>query len=116
MVWFGFLYAVVSPICLFIALIGLILYYTYQRALFNSKYSIPAYIGPRLNSTLVNLLDLTPFLVGLFNFFLYTTSMSTKKFESESRIYGVIITTMVIGLINAIMPWKAILHHFYNEK
>lgn len=115
-VWFGFLYGVVSPICVFIALIGLILYYNYQRALFNSRYSIPPCIGPRINSTFIDLLDLAPFLVGLFNLFLYSTSQESRKFESDSRVYGVIVTAMVIGGIHALMPWKTIMHKFYNER
>lgn len=79
-VWFGFLYGIVSPICVVIGLIGLVLYYFYQRSLFNSKYSIPIYGGSRLNSTLIDLLDYTPFLVGLFNLFLYQTSQSSRNF------------------------------------
>lgn len=75
-VWFGFLYGVVSPICVAIATVGLFLSYFFERILFNSKYSIPVYGGPRTNATMLDMLDLTPFLIGLFNLFLYNTSQN----------------------------------------
>lgn len=115
-IWFGFLYGVVSPICIAISLVGLILYYLYQRSLFNSKYSIPIYGGPRLNSTMVDLIDFTPFLVGLFNLFLYNTSQNQRGFDVDGRIYGVVITNIVIGAFHAVFPWKTVLTLFYNEK
>lgn len=49
MVWFGFLYGVVSPLCTFIATIGMLLFYLFEKILYNSKYSIPFYGGPRIN-------------------------------------------------------------------
>ena len=115
-VWFGFLYGIVSPICVAIGLIGLVLYYFYQRYLFNSKYSIPVYGGSRLNSTLIDLFDFTPFLVGLFNLFLYQTSQASRNFEVDNGVIGVVITNIAIGGLHAIMPWKTIITRFYNEK
>lgn len=49
MVWFGFLYGAVSPICIFVAFIGMLLSYFSERALFNSTYSIPFYSRSRIN-------------------------------------------------------------------
>lgn len=115
-VFFGFLYGVVSPICVAISLVGLILYYLYQRSLFNSKYSIPIYGGSRLNSTLIDLVDFTPFLIGLFNLFLYQTSQASRNFDPDGRVYGVVITNIVIGVFHAVFPWKTVLTLFYNEK
>lgn len=82
MVWFGFVFAVVSPICTLIAVSGMVLFYFYEKALFNSKYSIPIYLGPRLNSTLIDLLDYTALLIGTFNLFLYTTSNGLRNAEN----------------------------------
>lgn len=115
-VWFGFLYGVVSPICVAIATIGMFLYYTYQRILFNYRYSIPIYGGPRINTTMIDLLDLTPFLVGLFNLFLYNTSQNQRSFEVDGRVYGIVITNIVIGVVHAIFPWRKVISLFYSEK
>ena len=49
-VWFSFLYAIVSPVCLPISAVGLILYYIYEKIFLNRKYVIPGYGGSRLNS------------------------------------------------------------------
>jgi hypothetical protein len=48
-IWFGFLYAVITPISVFIAFVGMTMSYYFERYLFNRKYSIPFYGGPRIN-------------------------------------------------------------------
>ena len=73
--WFSFIYGVVSPMCVVIGLVGMVMHYIYQKMLFNSKYSIPVYGGSRINSTMIDLIDFCPFLLGIFNLFLYQTSM-----------------------------------------
>lgn len=70
-VWFSFLFAIVSPICLPISVLGLILYYVYEKIMLNRRYVIPEYGGSRLNSEFVDLLDATPLLISLFNIFLH---------------------------------------------
>jgi hypothetical protein len=84
--------------------------------LFNSKYSIPIYGGPRLNSAMIDLLDYLPLLIGLFNLLLYNASHSLTSFEWDSRISGLYITIIVIGAIHAIFPWRPLINHFYDEK
>lgn len=74
MVWFGFLYGVVSPISIFISFLGMLLCYFFEKKLFNERYSIPFYGRSRINYEMIDLLDYTPLLVGLFNIFLYKTS------------------------------------------
>lgn len=76
--WFGFLYGVVSPICVAIATIGFFLYYLFERLLFNYRYSIPIYGGPRINATMLDMMDFLPLLIGLFNLFLYNTSQDDR--------------------------------------
>lgn len=115
-VWFSFLYGVVSPICVAIGTIGIFIYYYYQRILFNSKYSIPIYGHSRINSTMIDLLDFTPFLVGLFNLFLYQTSQNARSFDVDGRVIGIVITNIVVGALNAVFPWQTVLSKIYNEK
>lgn len=74
MVWFGFLYGVVSPISIFISFLGMLLCYFFEKKLFNERYSIPFYGRSRINYEMIDLLDYTPLLIGLFNIFLYKTS------------------------------------------
>ena len=114
MLWFSFLYAVVSPICAFFGLLGLILYIFYQKILYHYKYSIPIYGGPQLNATYVNLVDYLSLLMGLFNLFLYQTSQNTRNFDSDSRIYGVVSANIIIGAIHALFPYQAVFSKFYN--
>lgn len=111
-VWFGFLYAVVTPISVFIAFVGMLMTYFLERFLFNSKYSIPIYSGPRINHEMIGLLDWTPFIVGLFNFLLYKQSSFERNFESDHRVLGLIIAMIVVGCIHILMPWKIILKKF----
>lgn len=80
MVWFGFLYGVVSPICILVAAMGMVISYFGERLLFNSKYSIPFYGRSRINYEMIDLLDWTPFLIGLFNLFLYKSSQKERQF------------------------------------
>lgn len=40
-VWFSLVFSVVSPICLFIGTLGLILSYSIEKYLISQKYSIP---------------------------------------------------------------------------
>lgn len=74
LVWFGSIYGVLTPISIPIATIGLILYYFFERILYNRTYSIPIYTGPRINYEMIDMLEWTPFLIGLFNLFLYKSS------------------------------------------
>jgi hypothetical protein len=94
----------------------MILYYYYERILFNSKYSIPVYGGPRLNSAMIDLLDYLPLLIGLFNLFLYTTSQALRKFEFDGRINAVVFVIIGIGVFHAVFPWHPIIQRFYSEK
>jgi hypothetical protein len=114
MLWFSFLYAVVSPICAFFGLLGLILYLFYQKILYHYKYSIPIYGGPRLNATYIDLVDYLPLLMGLFNLFLYQTSQNTRKFDSDSRIYGIVSANIIIGAIHAMFPYRSLFSKFFN--
>lgn len=116
MVWFGFLYGVVSPICVFIAFIGMVMTYFFERALFNSKYSIPFYSGPRINYEMIGLLDWTPLIIGLFNFLLYKQSSFERNFESDPRVVGLIAAMIAIGALHILMPWKQILKKVLKPK
>lgn len=88
--------------------------YYYEKILFNSKYSIPIYGGPRLNSTMIDLLDFLPLLIGLFNLFLYDTSRKQREFEGDRRIYGLVYAMIGIGAFHAVFPWKTVIQRFYN--
>ena len=105
-IWFGFLYAVITPISVFIAFVGMTMLYFIQRYLFNSKYSIPYYGGPRLNYEMIRLLDWTPLIIGLFNLFIYEKYQSNAIYGKDSRILGLIVTIIVIGIVNLFIPWK----------
>lgn len=114
--WFSFLYGIVTPMCIPIGFAGMVIYYYYQKILFNSKYSIPVYGGSRLNSTMIDLLDFSPFLIGIFNLFLYQTSISARGVEENPAIIGITITNTVIGGAFAVFPWRIFISKFYNEK
>ena len=64
--WFGFIYGVVSPICIIVSTLGILLYYLFQKILCNNRYSIPSYGNQKINYSFINLLDFTPFLIGVF--------------------------------------------------
>jgi hypothetical protein len=63
---------------------------------------------------MIDLLDFTPFLVGLFNLFLYQTSQSSRQFEVDGRVTGIVITNIVVGAFHAVFPWKTVISKFYN--
>lgn len=65
---------------------------------------------------MLDMLDITPFLIGLFNLFLYNTSQDDRSFEKDGRITGIIVTNVVIGGIFALFPSRIIIKRFYNEK
>ena len=111
--WFSFLYGVVSPICIIIGTVGFGLYFLFVKVLYNSKYSIPIYGGPRINNVVIDLLDYLPFLIGLFNLFLYDTSRVERGFESDHRVYGIISANIIIGAIHACFPYRAVIHKYY---
>lgn len=62
------------------------------------------------------MLDYLPFLIGLFNLFLYETSRNERKFEGDSRVYGIVSANIILGAIHALMPYRSILHRMYPEK
>jgi hypothetical protein len=64
--WFGFFYAVISPICLLISTLGMFMFYQFQRILLNYRFSIPTYGGVKINYSFLNLLDWTPFWISMF--------------------------------------------------
>lgn len=70
-VWCSFLYAIISPICILIGTLGIFLSYFYDKILFNCKYSKPGYNNSRINAVFIDLLDVTPLLVGMFNYLFY---------------------------------------------
>ena len=50
LIWFGFTFATVSPICLLFAMIGIMISFFLQKILYTRYYSIPEYGAPRINS------------------------------------------------------------------
>lgn len=63
------IYSMISPICLIIATIGLFLNYWIEKYFFSCIYVRPSYGGYDLNSELIDLLDVTPLIVGASGFF-----------------------------------------------
>lgn len=116
MVWFGLVYGIVTPISIFIVFIGMLMTYFFERVLFNSKYSIPFYSGPKINEAMIELLDWTPLFIGLVNLFLYRISQTSREFENDSRIMGLIIAMIVIGAINILVPYQRILKNLSKRK
>lgn len=49
LVWFGFIFGTVSPICLLFALIGVFFNFVIEKIMFFKKYSIPEYGSNRIN-------------------------------------------------------------------
>jgi hypothetical protein len=63
---------------------------------------------------MIDLMDFCAILIGFFNFFLYTTAVSSRGLEYDRRIIGVVIANIVIGGVFAVFPWKALISRFYN--
>lgn len=67
LMWFGFIFSVISPLCLPISTIGLFLMCIYERILFNSRYRIPKYTGIRVAHEFINLLRFVSLFIGIAN-------------------------------------------------
>lgn len=83
--------------------------YFFEKILYNSKYSIPFYGGPRINHELMSLLDWTPLLIALFNFYLLKLSQSRLNFKADNRIDPILWTMIIFGIIHLIVPWKKVI-------
>lgn len=112
-VWCSFIYAIVSPVCVLIGGLGMLLSYLYERILFNSRYSIPAYNNSRINAVFIDLLDATPLLVAVFNYLFYVVFQENKNHIHDPRAMGMIIFNIVLAAIHAILPWRKIIQYFY---
>lgn len=115
-VWFGFLYAVISPICLLVAAAGIFYFYITERLLFHYRYSIPRYGGVKLSHNLLDMIDLVPLLVGLFNFLIYTTTQKDNNFVNDQRIVWVCIANVGLGLAFAFFPSRLVIQHIYDRR
>lgn len=78
----------------------------------NSKYSIPPYGGMKINNSFFNLLDWTPFLIGVFQLIQYNTFHTTRAFQYDHRVAGLAGVTIALGAINMLMPWDDVLRKF----
>lgn len=115
-VWFGFIYAVVSPICLPIAALALLIFYTTERILFHYRYSISTYGGPKLNQSFLSMFELTPLIIGAFNFLIYTTTDNENNEGNDERIFWIHIANIAIGCLFFIFPSQLLIENFYSKK
>ncbi len=65
---------------------------------------------------MIDLLDWTPLLIGLFNLLLYKTSQGDRGFHTDGRVMGLIAAMIVIGIIHLLVPWKLILKKIFKRK
>ena len=108
--WFSLLFGVISPICLLFGAISLVIHYNFERFLVSQKYSIPEYGGPRLNSEFIDLLDATPFLLGVFNLIVLLVITQTFEYEKINGTHEVLCVIIIaIGLLNFVIPWNLII-------
>jgi hypothetical protein len=49
------------------------------------------------------------------NLYFYQTSQNRRHFPSDPRVYGIVLTNIIIGAIHAVIPYQMIFRHFYNE-
>lgn len=109
LVWFGFIYGIISPICLAIATLGMFLHWKYEKVLMNYRYSIPPYGGIKINNTLLNLLDWTPLFVGLLILFEYKVFQDLRGYETDTRVIVLLSFNIAMGVISILTPWNDIL-------
>lgn len=113
-VWFGFVYGIVSPICIAIATVGIFVFYLFERVLFNYRYLIPKYGGSKLNQNFLDMIGLLPLLIGSFNFLLYTTNDTKNDFVRDQRIFWLSVTNIALGVAFAVFPSRLFIHWLYN--
>lgn len=54
----------------------------------------------------MSLLDWTPLLIALFNFYLYKISQNRLNFKADNRVDPILWTMIGFGIIHLVMPWK----------
>ena len=78
---FGCTFSIISPICLPIAAIGVLITYFYEKYLLQKRYRIPEYGSPQLNSEFIDTLDLVPILISAVSLGLHALSVLILEIE-----------------------------------
>ena len=108
LMWFGFAFSTVSPVCLPISGVGILLSYFLQKAEYAKIYSIPGYGASRIQQEFVDLLDATPLLVSLMNLFVHELYSLFYGIPLRTDVAAALFLNLGLGLFVFLMPWADI--------
>lgn len=107
--WFSIIFGIISPICIFVACVGLLLWIIYDRILFLKRYSIPQYTSTIVLFTFIEKLELIVFFIGLLNMCTHLFTVYIEEIEMSSTIFAVSLVNLIYGAIFNLLPLNKIL-------